>query len=130
MVSYTVSGSVLNYDQSKFYVELLDDDQHWFDDRINDLLGSAWTSDSGKFEITFDDSDYRDNWFEGKPELFIVVRNESGKKLYQTNTKSPSSPTDATNLTFDISILEENYFTNSPYDFTNAKRIASFAKHW
>ena len=127
MVSYTVNGSVLNYNQSKFYVELLDNDQHWFDDRIDDLLGSAWTDNYGKFQIVFDDDDYRDTWFEGKPELFLVVRSDSGKKIYQTSAKNPSGPNDTLNLTFDISIPEENYFVDSPYDFTNAKRIASFA---
>jgi len=127
VVKYTVSGSILNFNQSKFYVELLDDDQHWFDDRIDDLLGSSWTDDSGKFQITFDDSFYKENWLEGKPELFILVRNNRGKLLYRTTTKSPSDENDSENLVFDITLTEKIPFIDSPYDSANAKRIASFA---
>lgn len=127
MVEYIVSGSILNFNQSKFYVELLDDDQHWFDDRINDLLGSSWTDDSGKFQITFDDSLYKENWFEGRPELFIIVRNNRGKLLYQTTTQSPSDENDIENLVFDINLVEKVPFVDSPYDSANTKRIASFA---
>ena len=56
MASYTVTGEIQNHNQLKFYIEVLDSDQHWIDDRIDDLLGSSWTDDSGKFSITFDDS--------------------------------------------------------------------------
>jgi len=94
VTNYAVKGQIHNSNQSKFYVELLDNDQHWFDDRIDDLLGSAWTDDYGKFEILFDDSFYKDNWFEGRPELFMIVRDAFGKLLYKTDTKSPSSPND------------------------------------
>ena len=128
MASYTVKGHILNSNNLKFYVELMDDDQHWFDDRINDLLGSSWTDDSGKFYISFTDDLFRESWLEGKPELFIVVRDESGKVLHTTKTKSPSNPDDAENLSFEITIKKENSFVDSPYDAANAKRIASFAR--
>ena len=55
MARYTVKGQIQNANNSKFYVEILDNDQHWFDDRINDLLGSSWTDDIGKFEVIFTD---------------------------------------------------------------------------
>ena len=87
VASYTVRGQIQNFNDSKFYVEVLDNDQHWFDDRIDDLLGSSWTDDSGKFEIIFTDDLYKDTWLEGKPELFIVVRDNSGTICYMTNTK-------------------------------------------
>ena len=128
MTNYIVNGHIQNSHQSKLYVELLDDDQHWFDDRIDDLLGSSWTDDSGNFEIIFDDNLYKDNWFEGKPELFVIVRDNSGKILYKTNTKSPSNPSDIENLTFEITIPQDTSFINSPYDATNAKRTAAFAR--
>jgi len=128
VTNYIVNGHIQNSQQSKFYVELLDDDRRWIEDTIDDLLGSSWTDDSGKFEIIFDDSLYKDNWFEGKPELFVIVRDGSGKILHKTNTKSPSNPSDTENLTFDITIPKEISFTKSPYDATNAKRIAAFAR--
>ena len=128
MTTYTVKGQILNFNNSKSYVELLDDDQHWFDDRINDLLGSSWTDNFGKFEISFTDDLFRESWLEGKPELFVVVRDESGKILYTTKTKSPSSPDDAENLSFDITIKKESSFVDSPYDAANAKRTAAFTR--
>ena len=127
LASYTVKGQIQNVNNSKFYVEILDNDQHWFDDRIDDLLGSSWADDSGKFEITFTDDLYKDNWLEGKPELFAVVRDESGTICFTTDTKSPSSPDDSENLTFDITVQKENSFVDSPYDAANIKRIAAFA---
>ena len=111
---YIVKGQILNHNQIKLYVEVLDDDQHWFDDRIDDLLGSSWTDDSGKFEVVFDDELFKENWFEGKPELFIIVRDQSGKTLHKTNPKSPSGPDDFKNLNFEITIPENDYFIDSP----------------
>ena len=128
VTSYSVNGSIQNFNQSKFYVELLDNDQHWFDDRVDDLLGSSWTDGSGKFQIIFDDKLYKDNWFEGKPELYVIVRDESGKIVYKTNTKNPSNPNDIENLTFDIIITHDAKLIDSPYDAANARRIAAFAR--
>ena len=55
MAEYIIKGKIQDHDESKLYVEILDNDQNWFDDRVDDLLGSSWTDDSGKFEIKFDD---------------------------------------------------------------------------
>ncbi len=71
MTLYTVKGSVDNT-QEKFYVELVDDDQKWFEDKVDDLLGSSWT-DNGNFEISFDDSFFNKGELEFRPELFIIV---------------------------------------------------------
>ena len=128
VASYTVRGQIQNFNNSRFYVEVLDNDQHWFDDRIDDLLGSSWIDDSGKFEISFTDDLYSDNWLEGKPELFIKVRDSSGTICHTTDTKSPSGPDDVENLTFDIMIQKENHFVDSPYDAANAKRMAAFVR--
>ena len=129
MANYTVRGQIQNPPpQSKYYVELLDDDQHWFDDRVDDLLGSSWTDDSGNFEISFEDNLYKDNWFEGKPELFVIVRDYAGKILHKTNTKTPSSSNDVENLTFDIAMSAEDTSVDSPYDAVNNRRIAAFAR--
>ncbi len=123
---YTIRGKILNFNQSNFYVELLDNDQHWFDDRVDDLLGSAWTDDSGSFEISFEDDLFRDNWFEGKPELFVVIRDNLGKILHKSSTKNPSGPEDTENLTFDVELVEDNIPNNSPYDAVNTARFAAF----
>ena len=128
MASYTVTGEIQNHNQLKFYIEVLDSDQHWIDDRIDDLLGSSWTDDSGKFSITFDDSLFRENLFEGKPELFLIIRDSTGKTIHKTSVKSPSNPNDTENLTFIITIPAKDYFTDSPYDSVIARRMAAFAR--
>ena len=128
VASYTVRDEIQNHNQSKFYIEVLDDDQHWIDDRIDDLLGSSWTDDSGKFEITFDDELFKENWLEGKPELFVIVRDSSGKILHKTKPQNPSDPDDSENLSFQITISEKDYYTASPYDSVNTRRMAAFTR--
>ena len=128
MANYTVRGQIRNHNHSKYYIELLDDDQHWFDDRIDDLLGSSWTDDSGNFEITFEDNLYKDSWFEGRPELFVIVRDSAGKIIYKTNTKTPSNSDDVENLTFDITLSSEDSSADDPYGRVNDRRIAAFAQ--
>lgn len=125
--SYTVRGEIQNYNNSKFYIEVLDDDQHWFDDRIDDLLGSSWTDDSGRFEVTFDDDLFRESWFEGRPELFVIVRDSVGKIVHKTKRQNPSGPDDSENLSFHITIPEKNHHAASPYDSVNTRRMAAFA---
>ena len=126
VAGYVVKGKIHN--GSELYIELLDNDQHWFDDRVDDLLGSSWTDNAGNFEISFDDSLYKDNWFEGKPELFLIIRDKSGKVLYKSNIQSPSSSNDTQNLTFEITIPTEKPRIESPYDASNASRVAAFAR--
>ena len=129
MTSYTVKGKIQSDVKSNLYVELLDNDQHWFDDRVDDLLGSSWTDDSGEFEIIFDDTLYQENWFEGKPELFLIIRDSSGKILAKTQKQSPSNPNDTEKLNFDIVLSKEpEPFLESPYDNVDARRIAAFAR--
>jgi len=128
VTTYTVVGQIHNSNQSKFYVELLDNDQHWFDDRVDDILGSSWTDNFGKFEISFDDKLFKDGWFEGKPELFVIVRDEFGKIIYKTKTQSPSNPNDHENLFFNIEMQKEISFVDNPYDATNARRISAFTR--
>lgn len=128
MTNYTVTGRIVNFQNSKLYVELLDDDQHWFDDRVDDLLGSSWTDNNGKFTISFDNTLYKENWFEGKPDLFIIVRNESGKIIHKSEIKHPSGPNDARKLNFDIMIQNNNPMTNDPYNIDINQRTALFAR--
>ena len=127
MTLYKVQGSVDNA-QGRFYVELLDDDQHLLEDRVNDLLGSAWT-ENGNFEITFDDSLFKDNMLEFRPELFIVVRDENGKILYTSEKKRPSNSTDSENLLFPNLLTKSDVkVIDSPYSSTFQRQIAAIQR--
>jgi len=127
MTLYTVKGSVDNT-QEKFYVELVDDDQKWFEDKGDDLLGSAWT-DNGNFEISFDDSLFKKDELEFRPELFIIVRDKSGKIVYTSQKKNPSSASDTQNLSFSNLLTKSDVEINhDPYSSNNARRISAFGR--
>lgn len=127
MVLYTVQGSVDNI-QEQFYVELFDDDQQWFEDKVNDLLGSAWTN-NGNFMISFDDSLFKTDELEFKPELFIVVRDKNGKKIYTSQKKSPSNSSDHQNLSFPNLLTHSDVGINyDQYSSSNARRFSAFGR--
>ena len=127
MTLYKVQGSVDNT-QDKFYVELLDDDQYFFEDKVNDLLGSTWT-DNGNFKISFDDSLLKTDRIEFRPELFIQVRDKNGKILYNSEKKRPSNSSDSENLSFyNLSTKSDVKITDSPYASTFQRQLSSIQR--
>jgi hypothetical protein len=127
MALYTVKGNVDNT-QEKFYVELVDDDQKWFEDKVDDLLGSSWT-DHGNFEISFDDSFFKKDELEFRPELFIIIRNKTGKIVYTSQKKNPSNASDTQNLLFPNLLTKSDIEINhDPYSSNNARRISAFGR--
>jgi hypothetical protein len=52
----------------------------------DDRLGRAKTDENGAFEIIFDQKAFED-WFEGSPEVYLVVRDQDGKLLINTPEK-------------------------------------------
>jgi len=47
---------------------------------IDDYLGTATTDAEGRFEVEFSWADYKDSFFEGRPDIFLIVLNPiSGK---------------------------------------------------
>ena len=52
----------------------------------DDSLGSAVTDENGAFEITFEEERF-DDWFEGGPEVYLVLRDQSKKVLVRTEAK-------------------------------------------
>jgi hypothetical protein len=62
----------------------MDSDKQFFEDHNDDLLGSTWMKPDGSFEITFDDLTFSDNWLEKSPEIYILIRNETGQIIHQT----------------------------------------------
>lgn len=49
-------------------------------------LGKAITDEDGAFEIIFDNKAFED-WFEGSPEVYLVVRGQDSKVLIRTQAK-------------------------------------------
>ena len=69
-------------------VEALDSDQRWFEDRNDDLISSKWVNDDGTFEISFDTQQFQDaRWLEGKPDIYLIVRDVLGKVVHRTEVR-------------------------------------------
>ena len=49
-------------------------------------LGKAMTDDNGAFEIVFDKMAFED-WFEGNPEVYLIIRGQDGSVLISTHEK-------------------------------------------
>jgi len=47
---------------------------------LDDYLGTATTDNDGRFQVDFTWSEYRDGPFEGRPDIFLTVRNPSTGK--------------------------------------------------
>ena len=52
----------------------------------DDSLGSAVTDEDGSFQITFDEQRFKD-WFEGGPEVYLVLRDQGTNVLVRTEAK-------------------------------------------
>ena len=59
--------------------------QKWTEDRNDDLLGAAWANSDGSFEINFDNSFFGDNFLEGKPEIYFLIRDKNGQIIHETD---------------------------------------------
>ncbi len=74
-------------------VEALDSDQKWFEDHNDDLINSKWVNDDGTFEITFDTQQFHDSgWLEGKPDIYLIVRDALGQVVHTTEVRRGSGP--------------------------------------
>ena len=84
---YSVNGKIIDFKTNyfnKLKIQAMDSDQQFFEDYNDDILGSAWTNSDGSFIITFDNSTFSDNWLEKRPEIYFVIRNETGQIIYKT----------------------------------------------
>jgi hypothetical protein len=65
----------------------------------DDRLGKAKTTEDGSFEITFNESAFKD-WFESEPNVYLQVRDGSGKIVLS----SPSSKDNTGRIDFQIKL--------------------------
>lgn len=94
-MKFLVRGEVTDYNNnplSNLVVQAMDSDQGFFEDRIDDFLESSITNVNGSFEITFEDSNFKDRWLENEPETYLIVRNEKGQILHRTERIDISKP--------------------------------------
>lgn len=77
---------------SNLVVQAMDNDQGFFEDHNDDLLESGMTDASGLFEISFDESAFKDRWLEFEPEIYLIIRNEKGQILHRTDRIDTRNP--------------------------------------
>ena len=123
--SYTVKGSVKNPDGkplSGIKIQVMDSDQEAFQDHNDDLIDIVSVNDSdGTFEVTFDSSAFKDGWLEGRPDIYLIVRNAlDGQVVHRTEIRKAVKQ-NSSDLIFDITInsIEEPYDGSSSQDNYN-----------
>jgi hypothetical protein len=119
---------------SDLKIQAMDDDQHWFEDRNDDLLGSSWANEDGSFEIKFNESSFQDTWLERKPEIYLIIRNKDGQIINRTlPTKIEKNNTKNTTIEIDITVSIDSIQKNSeledidPYANNNNKILNAFS---
>ena len=85
---YTITGRIRdesNQAAQGYIVQAFDKDPKIYlhpDDR----LGKAITDNEGTFRITFTEDAFKD-WLEGNPDIYLVIRNRTGKIAITTESK-------------------------------------------
>ena len=133
---YSIKGTIINLGthHNNLKIQAMDSDKQFFEDYNDDLLGSAWTKLDGSFEITFDDLTFSDNWLEKSPEIYILIRNESGQIIHKTDILKIESIDDKNKEQIEIPITinldsldnkSELLNTSSDIYANNSQRILS-----
>ena len=117
--SFTVIGQVRDArgkPVSNLFVEAFDSDMGSSDD----FLGSAFTSKTGRFKITFQEKSFRGKYdvFERDPDVYLVISDEYGV-VKKTETKS------AKNLKFSVKLTDDAPY-HDPYANAEQRMVALF----
>ena len=137
MSDYKVSGLIKNSDGkpvSDIMVQVMESDQGTFEDRNDDLLGSTWIKNNGKFSVGFNEEQFKErfNILERGPDIYLIIRNNLGEVIHTTKVRRDVKNTQKTKLTFNIS-LDPNSFENrvkpkdDPFSDVMNRRIGSFS---
>jgi hypothetical protein len=85
---YTITGRIIDKDGqsvSDYIVQAFDKDPGIYF-HPDDRLGRSITDNEGAFKIIFTEDAFED-WFEGNPEIYLVIRDEEGRIIKTTETK-------------------------------------------
>lgn len=88
MQRYLIRGKIFDIRHcplNDLKVQAMDSDQEWFEDRNDDLLGSSWSNLDGSFEITYEDSFYKDTILEGEAKIYLIIRDKDGQVIHRTD---------------------------------------------
>jgi len=82
MIYGKVTGKESGKPLAGLTVEALDKDL-----LLDDRLGSATTNEDGIFRIIYDKDDFKDEFLERKPDIYLRIVNKHGKAIYTTENK-------------------------------------------
>ena len=129
--NFTVRGRIKNITDkpiTNVIIQVMDSDQEWFDDRSDDMLGMTRVKNDGSFEISFSDEQYKENFLERNPDVYLIIRNSLGETIYISEIRR-GVKRDVKNITFDIvldSVEKKVPYSNDPYAQNNQRVIAAF----
>lgn len=102
--AFVIYGKITGKQRKKgiagLIVEALDKDL-----LVDDKLGSAVTDKKGNFEIVYDSNDFRELFFDQKPDIYLKVKNINGETIYTSEQKVKYQASRVEE--FDIVISEE-----------------------
>lgn len=135
MPDYEISGTIKDSTGkplTNLLVQAFDSDQGLIEDRNDDLLGSCWVKQNGTFTIDFDEKQFKENFLERGPDLYLIVRNQFGQIIHTTPIRRNVSPSDTANLMFDEELSENDLEprikpTEDPYADNMSRRIEAFS---
>ena len=130
MTNFDVIGKVVDSFDNPLLdvvVQVFDSDQSWYEDKNDDLVGMDRTKHDGTFRISFSDSQFKDNILERNLDLYLIIRDVSGKILHRTEVRKEVSPTDKVLLNFDIKLTPPEKMDPDIYENNITKTIASFS---
>lgn len=137
MATYNIKGTIKDHEKKPVRgvkVQAMDSDQKWFEDRNDDIIDNKWVDDNGSFEISFDSEKFQDGgWLEGKPDIYLIVRNSLGQIVYTTEIRRGVDTSDVQKLTFNITLdsLDKSpgqTLPPDPYISNNERVIAAFGR--
>lgn len=138
MSSYLIKGTLKDSERKPITgvkIQAMDSDQKWLEDRNDDIIDSKWVNDDGTFEISFDDQQFQEGGpLEGKPDIYLIVRNSLGQIIHTTEIRRGVDASDIQNLTFNITLdsLEKlpapQALPPDPYLSNNERVIAAFGR--
>lgn len=137
MSTYNIKGVIKDKQNNpikNIMIQAMDDDQKWYEDRNDDIIDSKWANDDGTFEIAFEKESFKDGFLEGKPKIYLIIRNSFGQIIHTTeiHEDDKSDSNDQKNFYFEI-ILESTEknrkeVLSDPYGSNNERVISAFQK--
>jgi hypothetical protein len=112
---------------SDIVVQAFDNDQSWYEDHNDDLVGMDRTKPDGTFRISFSDSQFKENILERNPDLYLVIRDRVGKVLHKTEVRKEVKLNDKTRLNFDVKLTPLEKQDPDIYDNNMTRTFAAFS---